>query len=113
MDKTTLAMFKELTEASGLPGYENEIREIIRRRLKGIASISADRLGSVICEKKGGSASPKIMLPGHMDEIGFIINGISDGGFLKFTPLGGWWDQVILAQRVLVKTRKEIGRAHV
>jgi endoglucanase len=41
-----------------------------------------------------------------MDEIGFMINHITKEGFLKFLPLGGWWDQVLLGQRVLIKTHK-------
>ncbi|MFC1805824.1 M42 family metallopeptidase [Planctomycetota bacterium] len=106
MDKTSLDLLKELTEAPGLPGYEEEIRAIVARRVKGLAKVSHDRLGSVICEKKGTAPSPRIMLPGHMDEIGFVINGITDDGYLKFSPLGGWWDQVLLAQRVIVHARK-------
>jgi endoglucanase len=46
------------------------------------------------------------MLASHMDEIGFMINHITKEGFLKFLPLGGWWDQVLLGQRVLIKTHK-------
>jgi endoglucanase len=46
------------------------------------------------------------MLAGHMDEIGFMIPHISKEGFLKFQQLGGWWDQVLLGHRVIVKTRK-------
>ena len=106
MDKTSVALLKELTEAPGLPGYEEEIRKIVLRRVKGLAKVSHDRLGSVICEKKGTADNPRIMLPGHMDEIGFLINGITDDGYLRFSPLGGWWDQVLLAQRVVVHSRK-------
>jgi putative aminopeptidase FrvX len=47
-----------------------------------------------------------VMLAGHMDEIGFIVRHITDEGFLKFIPLGGWFDQVLLGQRVVVKTRQ-------
>ena len=46
------------------------------------------------------------MLAGHMDEIGFIVKLITDEGFIKFSPLGGWWGNVMLAQRVVIKTQK-------
>jgi endoglucanase len=46
------------------------------------------------------------MLVGHMDEIGFMITHITDEGFLKFQQLGGWWDQVLLGHRVVIKSQK-------
>jgi len=46
------------------------------------------------------------MLAGHMDEIGFMVKQITKEGFLKFLPLGGWFDQVLLGQRVLIKATK-------
>jgi endoglucanase len=106
MDEMTLALLKELTEAPGLPGYEEEVRKIVARRVEGLAEVSHDRMGNIVCKKAGGAAEPRVMLPGHMDEIGFVVNGITDEGFLRFTTLGGWWDHVILAQRVTVHTRK-------
>ena len=62
-----------------------------------------DETGSVIFKK--GDKGPKIMLAGHIDEIGFIISGISKDGFLTFNQLGGWWDQVLLGQRVVIRIR--------
>ncbi|MFW6161147.1 MAG: peptidase M28, partial [Planctomycetota bacterium] len=106
MDKTSLSLLEELTEAHGLPGHEQAVRAIVEKRVKGLAEVSYDRLGSVLCERKGAAAQPRIMLPGHMDEIGFIVNAVTDDGYLKFSPLGGWWDQVLLAQRVIVKSRQ-------
>jgi endoglucanase len=46
------------------------------------------------------------MIAGHMDEVGFMVKSITKEGFIKFLPLGGWWGHVVLAQRVLVRTRK-------
>lgn len=98
------ALFKEITEAPGVPGYESEVRAIIRRYLEGIAIIEQDKMGSIICRKAGLADSPKVMLAGHMDEVGFMAKLITKEGFVKFVPLGGWWDQVMLAQRVVIKT---------
>lgn len=106
MPDATVELLRELTEAPGIPGYEREVREVIRRHLQGITTIEQDRLGSIVCRKDGEASVPRIMLTGHMDEIGFIVKLITDEGFVKFSPLGGWWGHVMLAQRVVIKTRK-------
>ncbi|MFC1582465.1 M42 family metallopeptidase [Planctomycetota bacterium] len=99
-------LLKELTEAPGVPGYEEGARQVVKHYCKPLGKISTDRLGSVICEKKGKTAAPRIMLAGHMDEIGFMVRLITKEGFIKFTALGGWWDHILLTQRVVIKTRK-------
>ncbi len=103
MDSTE-KLFKELTKAPGVPGYESEVRAVIRRHLEAIATIERDRLGSIIGVKRGSEDSPRVMLAAHMDEVGFMVSLITDEGFIRFVPLGGWWDQVMLAQRVVIKT---------
>jgi endoglucanase len=100
----TSQLLKELTEASGIPGYEAPIREIVRNYLNPFGPLSQDKIGSVICTKKGELDAPRIMLAGHMDEIGFMVKHISKDGFIKFLPLGGWFDQVLLGQRVTIQT---------
>jgi putative aminopeptidase FrvX len=104
MDNTE-TMLKELTEASGVSGYEGPVRGIIRRYLSEIGDISHDKLGSLVCTKAGSAAEPKVMLAAHMDECGFMAQKITKEGFIKFAPLGGWWDHVLMAQRVLIHTR--------
>ncbi len=99
-------LLQELTEASGVSGYEADIRNVIRKYLEPLGTISKDRIGSLVCAQKGGSEQPKIMLAAHMDEVGFMVKHIVKEGFIKFTPLGGWWDHVLLAQRMVVKTNK-------
>ncbi len=98
-------LLKDLTEAHGVPGYETPIRAIVRKYLQPLGELTQDKLGSVICEQKGTSDAPRVMLAGHMDEIGFMVKQITKEGFIKFLNLGGWFDQVLLGQRVLVKTR--------
>ncbi len=99
-------LLKELTEAHGVPGYETPIRAVVRKYLEPFGVLTQDKVGSVICENKGGSPSPRVMLAGHMDEIGFMIRQVTKEGFLKFLPLGGWFDQVLLGHRVWIKTAK-------
>jgi len=98
-----------LTEAHGVPGYEAPVRAIVRKYLEPLGELSQDKIGSVICKKTGSASQPKVMLAGHMDEIGFMVKHITDEGFIKFIPLGGWFDQVLLGQRVVIKaSRKDV-----
>ncbi|MFC4766125.1 M42 family metallopeptidase [Effusibacillus consociatus] len=100
-------MFKELTEAAGAPGQEDEVRELMRGYLEPVSEeILSDNLGSIIAKKTGSQGGPKIMLAGHLDEIALMVTHINSKGYIKFQPLGGWWSQVMLAQRVVIKTRK-------
>lgn len=101
-----LTLYRELTEAPGAPGYEGPVREIMRRYLSPLGPIVTDRLGSIVARKEGRPDGPRILVAGHMDEVAFMVTSITDKGFLRFQTLGGWWEQVLLAQRVLVKTHK-------
>jgi putative aminopeptidase FrvX len=103
MDQTE-QLLQELTEAHGVPGYEAEIADLVRRHLEPLGSVEQDRIGSLVCRQ--GETGPRVMLAGHMDEIGFMVYHITKEGCLKFHPLGGWWDQVLLGQQVIVKTHK-------
>lgn len=102
----TLNLLKTLTETPGVSGYETPIRSVIRSYLEKYGELSQDKIGSVICRKQGTSEKPRIMLAGHMDEIGFMVKQITPEGFIKFLPLGGWFDQVLLGQRVIIQTNK-------
>lgn len=99
-------LLRELTEAHGISGYETPVRAIVRKYFQSFGEISQDHVGSVIVRKEGASAAPRVMVAAHMDEIGFMVKHITQEGFLKFIPLGGWFDQVLLGQRVIIKTRK-------
>src|SRR3972149_6907394 len=106
MEDSTLTLLKELTEAAGVSGYESSVRGVVRQYLEPLGELSQDKIGSVICKKIGSTAAPKLMLAGHMDEIGFMVKHITKEGFIHFIPLGGWFDQVLLGQRVVIKTGK-------
>ncbi|QCS51739.1 M42 family metallopeptidase [Priestia flexa] len=103
----TLQMLKDLTDAKGIPGNEREPREVMKKYIESYAdSISTDGLGSLIAKKVGDEKGPKIMVAGHLDEVGFMVTQIDDKGFIRFQTVGGWWSQVMLAQRVTIVTRK-------
>lgn len=109
MDATE-KLFQELTEVSGAPGREDEVALLMEKRLKPLAKVSFDKLGSIIAEKRGSSEGPRVMIAGHMDEVAFMVSEITKEGYLRFLPLGGWWGHVALAQRVRVHTRKGVVR---
>ena len=105
MDRT-LDFLKELVDAHGVPGFEDDVAKVMQKHMKGVGEFSKDRLGSFICEKKGDSKGPKVMLAGHLDEVGFMVRSITKEGFIKFLALGGWWGHVVLGQRLIIRTRK-------
>lgn len=105
MDRTG-QFLKDLVEAHGVSGFESDVAVVMQRYLKGVGEFSRDRLGSFVCEKKGDPKGPRVMLAGHLDEVGFMVKSVSKDGFVKFLPLGGWWGHVVLGQRLIIKTRK-------
>src|SRR5699024_2092843 len=107
MQKDTLEMFRTLTELQGAPGDEVRVREFMAAELEKYADdVVYDNLGSVFGVRRG--EGPRVMVAGHMDEVGFMITQITENGMLRFQPLGGWWNQVMLAQRVQIMTDKGI-----
>ena len=105
MSDYSISLLRQLTEAHSVPGYEDEVRAIFRKELSGLGTHGSDRLGSAFCESENVSQGPKVLVAGHMDEVGFRVQAINSKGFLTFVPVGGWWGHNLLAQRVEVKTR--------
>ncbi len=103
-------MKKELGKylnAAGAPAFEKEVFNVMKDHIgKDCDEVTADNLGSLIAVKESGKDLPKVMIAGHLDEIGMMITNIDDNGFIKFQPLGGWWNQNMLAQRVYVVNSK-------
>ncbi len=97
-------LLQELCEAHGVSGYEDAIREIVRRELSPLCEVSTDSMGNLICLKKG-SGNKKVMIAAHMDEIGFVVKFIDKDGFLRLNPLGGWDPRQMNSQRVIVQTK--------
>ncbi len=101
-----LKLLKELTEAAGIPGYEDQLRALVLPEIKAVCDeVSIDALGNVIGVKHGTGAEPrrKVMLAAHIDEIGFMVKHISDDGFLRLQPLGGFDPRSLFQQRVMVQ----------
>ncbi len=102
-----IAFLKRLTSAFGPSSFEDDVRALFREEVKGYADrVTTCGLGSIIAAKKGTADSPKIMVAGHMDEVGFMVRGITSNGYIKFNPIGGWWGHVVLGQKVVIRTRE-------
>jgi endoglucanase len=101
MHDDAMHLLRELTEAHAVPGHEEEVREIFVREMSELGTVGGDRCGSVTCEFGDG---PRVLLAGHMDEVGFMVQSITKEGFLRFIALGGWWSHTLLSQRVVVRT---------
>ncbi|WP_243386012.1 M42 family metallopeptidase [Bacillus kexueae] len=105
MNVETLEMFRTLTELPGAPGNEHAVRRFMKSQLQKYADeIIQDKLGSIFGVKRGGEKDPVVMVAGHMDEVGFMVTSITANGMIRFQTLGGWWSQVLLAQRVQIIT---------
>jgi len=95
----------KLSDAHGLSSYEGNIRDIIRKELKGhVDEIYEDKMGNLIAVKKGDDF--KFMIASHMDEIGFMVQYVDEKGFIKFVPVGGWFTPTAYTQRVILHGKK-------
>lgn len=104
MRSKALSLLEELTDAHSVSGHEDEVRAIFVDELEGCGELSTDRNGSVFCD--AGGEGPRVLVAGHMDEVGFLVQNITPDGFIQFVPVGGWWEHTLLAQRVQVRTRE-------
>lgn len=95
-------LLKKLSDACGVSGNENEVRNIILNGASKYAEVHIDSIGNVIAYKKGKVGNKKIMLASHMDEVGLMVSYIEDNGFIKFKPVGGIDQRVLLAKRVKI-----------
>lgn len=96
-------LLKELCEIDGVSGNEGAVRKYILGKIEPYADeIQTDSMGNIIAKKCGVSSEHKVMLSAHMDEVGFIISGITDKGFLEFKTVGGIDTRVIISKKVRI-----------
>ncbi len=103
MRTKAISLLQELTEAHSVSGHEDEVRAIFVDELAECGELSTDRNGSVFCET--GDDGPRVLVAGHMDEVGFMVQNITPDGFIQFLAMGGWWEHNLLSQRVEILTR--------
>ncbi len=98
-------ILRNLSEAFGPSGHEDEVRAYITDLIKPfVDEIAEDALGNLIAIRRGKS-SKRLMLDAHTDEIGLMVRHIDDNGFLKFATLGGWDDRMFPGHRVKLRSR--------
>ncbi len=103
-------LLKRLAEASGVSGYEHEVRAVVQEALGQYADeVRTDTIGNVIALKRGTGSEPRptIMIATHMDEIGLIVSEL-EKGFIHFEQVGGYDDRVLLGQEVTVHGRQDL-----
>jgi tetrahedral aminopeptidase len=102
VDATAQEFFRQLVETPSPSGYEQKIQRIVRDYARSFADeIRTDVHGNVIATVNAG-ASCRVLLDGHVDQIGMIVQHIDDQGFIYCLPIGGWDVQILLGQRVVV-----------
>ncbi|MFO8110548.1 MAG: M42 family metallopeptidase [Thermoplasmata archaeon] len=96
--------FEKLIKASGVSGYEDEIRETIRSLISDLGDTKVDNIGNLILEQPG--SGPHIAVAAHMDEIGLVVSNIEDNGFLRVMKIGGVKDSLLPGRHVTIHTSK-------
>lgn len=99
-------IYKQLLNMDGVPGHEREIKKFVKNELlKYTDQILEDGMGGVFGVLEG--EGPTIMFCGHMDEVGFLVSGITPKGMIKLLPVGGTNADVYLSQNMHVVVSKE------
>ncbi|MBW6440489.1 M42 family metallopeptidase [Patescibacteria group bacterium] len=99
-------LLEKLSNAHGISGHEKKVRAILEKEISPyVDEVYTDKLGNLIATKNGDG--PVVMIAAHMDEIGFMVKYIDDNGFIYFSKSGGWFDQTLLNQRVLIHTKNK------
>lgn len=102
-------LLKQLSEAFGPSGYEQDVRRVLQADLAAhVSEWKRDALGNLIAVKPG-TAGPKLMLAAHMDEVGLLINHVDGSGLLQFQKVGGIDDRVLVSKTVLVGEKRVPG----
>ena len=111
MDGKSLEFLERLCNSPGPSGFEAMPVRLIKDYVKPYANkVYSDKMGNLFFDRVGRKSGPLILIPGHVDEIGFLVTSVNPLGYLTFNPLGGWFDQVLLGQRVQVMGSKGMVR---
>jgi len=107
MDEKLFNRIKEITELQGTSGFEEEVRDYMKKEMTPLVDrVETDGLGGIFgIRENEDKDAPRIMVAGHMDEIGFMLARINDNGLMNVVALGGWNPYVIQAQRFNIITR--------
>lgn len=102
--KTSLKMIEELSNAYGASGFEDEVLLVGRKYGEGLARIEENSIRDLFFYRNENTGNkPVILLDGHSDEVGFMVQAIKPNGTLQFIPLGGWVENTVPAHKVKVR----------
>jgi endoglucanase len=105
MSQLNLPLLKSLSEAAGVPGREERIRDILRKEFDPLFDeVTVDPMGSLIGRKKGPASAKRVILACHIDEIGFYVRFVDDKGFVRIHNAGGFDTRNLFARRVRIQT---------
>jgi endoglucanase len=101
MSDDTRSFLRRLLETASPSGFEVEAARVWRTEAESFADeVSVDSNGTSFARLKGDG--PRVMIEGHIDEIGVMVTHIDDNGFIWFSAIGGWDDQVLIGQRIRI-----------
>ncbi len=114
-------LLKRLCQTPGVPGREDRVRALIQKEVKGLFDeVRTDAMGNLLCKRgpragkgKGAGArggtkgeATRVMLPCHMDQIGFLVRHVDEKGFVRVNAVGGFDTRTLFARPVTVCTKK-------
>jgi putative aminopeptidase FrvX len=106
VEERSLAFLRRLLDTPGPSGFEAAAAKVWRDEAEPFAdSVSADVSGNSTAILNG-DGRPRVMLAGHIDEIGVMVTHIDEEGFLYFSGIGGWDPQVLVGQRIRLLTKR-------
>lgn len=104
-----LDFLMRLLDTPAPSGFEEPAAEIVKEYAQSWADdVHVDPIGNVHVTVNKDVAGPRLMLTGHIDEIGFIVTRINEKGLLHFEQIGGWDLDVPIGQRVRILTRSDV-----
>jgi endoglucanase len=106
VEKTSFEFLKKLLGTPGPSGFETAAARVWREEAEGfVDQVDVDVSGNSIAVLNADGGGPRVMLAGHIDEIGVMVTHVDDDGFLYFDGIGGWDSQVLVGQRIRILTR--------
>ena len=97
-------LINELTQIDCIAGFEGSFPEFLRTKLSPVVDeVKIDNLGNVIGVKRCGKPNaPRFMLEAHIDQIGLIVAGFENGGFVRFTNVGAVDSRILPASEIYI-----------
>ncbi len=98
-------IYVDLVNIPGAPSFEKHVKQYMKKEIsKYTDNIVEDKLGSIFGVLNEASKGPRVMMAGHMDEVGGMVTGITKEGLVKMIPLGGMKGAVYLSQHMIIYT---------